>query len=82
MEASVTTADIETLGLDTDKDRTPEEIRAQILKVHNFVLQGKITTAVATQAIKALELYAKVSGMMVVEQAAEKKTAAEGFGPG
>ena len=65
-----------------DKDRTPEEIRSAILRVHNAVLKAAITTAQATQAIKALELYARVSGMMVVEQAVERKTKSAGFDPG
>lgn len=72
----------EIIGLGDDKDRSPEEIRGAVLRVHNYVLLGKITTPVATQAIKALELYAKVSGFLVQEQSKERKSVVEGFDAG
>jgi len=68
--------------LSVDKDLTPEQIRSAIVRVHNGVVTGQVSTAQATQALRALELYATVSGMLVKQQAAERKTTATGFQPG
>lgn len=65
-----------------DRARSPEEIRSKIVMVHDAVLQGKITHHQAAQALKALELYAKTTGMMVIEQEKEKTSAPLGFSPG
>lgn len=61
---------------------TPEIFRSRVLKIQEGVQSGKIKADQASVALKALELYAKVSGYLVQQQAKERKTHAEGFSPG
>lgn len=65
-----------------DTYRSPEQIRSATLKIHDAVMRGIVTHHQAAQALKALELYAKMSGMMVQEQEVEKKSQPLGFAPG